>query len=78
MKLKRTQEPETVAPAPAAGRAAIADRFKLDDVGAAPQDPNSVGSVAAAVALSCCLITIALMGIVTWLMYQNWELIRDV
>lgn len=76
MKLKKTQEPETVAPAPTQGRAAIADRFKLDVE--APKDPNGVGKTAAAIALVGCLLTIALMGVVTWLMYQNWELIQDV
>jgi len=77
MKLKKTQEPETVAPAPTQGRAAIADRFKLD-VDAPKADPNGVGKVAASIALVGCLLSIALMGVVTWLMYQNWELIRDV
>lgn len=76
MKLKRSQEPETIAPAPGAGRAAIADRFKLDMD--APQDPNAVGKTAATVALVASLLTIALMGVVTWLMYMNWELIREV
>ncbi len=76
MKLKKTQEPETVAPAPAVGRAAIADRFKLDVE--PTKDPNGVGKTAATIALVGCLLAIAIMGVVTWLLWQNWELIRNV
>ena len=76
MKLKKTEEPETIAPAPTAGRAAIADRFKLD---VAPvKESNGVGKTAATIALVACLVSIALMGVVTWLLYMNWELIREV
>ena len=76
MKLKRTQEPETIAPAPGTGRAAIADRFKLDVEPV--KSPNAVGKTAATIALAACLLSIALMGAVAWLMYQNWELIEAV
>ena len=78
MKLKQSSEPETVAPAPATGRAAIADRFKLDLDPNAGRDPNGVGKTSATIALVGSLLAIALMGVVTWLLYMNWELIRDV
>lgn len=78
MKLKKTSEPEMVAPAPMTGRAAIADRFKLDVDPNAKRDPNGVGKTSATIALVGSLLAIALMGVVTWLLYMNWELIRDV
>ena len=62
MKLKKSSEPETVAPAPATGRAAIADRFKLDLDPNAGRDPNGVGKTSATIALVGSLLAIALMG----------------
>ena len=78
MKLKTSSEPEAVAPAPTTGRAAIADRFKLDLDPNAGRDPNGVGKTSATIALVGSLLAIAIMGVVTWLLYTNWELIRDV
>ena len=78
MKLKTTSEPEMAPVAPAPGRAAIADRFKLDMAPDAGRPQNGVGKTSATIALVCSLLAIALMGVVTWLMYMNWELIREV
>jgi hypothetical protein len=78
MKLKKSSEPEMVAPAPMTGRAAIADRFKLDLDSNVGRDPNGVGKTGAMIALVGSLVVIAVMSVVTWLLYMNWELIRDV
>ena len=54
----------------------IADRFKLDvDEGA--KGPAGVGKVGAACALIGSLVTIAALGMVAWLLYQNWELVKN-
>lgn len=74
MKLKKTSEPETIAPMPATGGTVIADRFKLDaDAGAAP----AAGKMGATIALVGALASLALLGVVAWLMYQNWELLQN-
>ena len=77
MKLKRTQEPEMIAPMPAVGSgAATVDSFNLG----AEAVPASAGAstVGAAVALVCALLSIALLGTTAWLIYQNLELIQNV
>lgn len=77
MKLKRTQEPEMIAPMPAVGGgAATVDSFNLG----AEEVPASAGAstVGAAVALVCALLSIALLGTTAWLIYQNLELIQNV
>lgn len=77
MKLKRTQEPEMIAPMPAVGGgAATVDSFNLG----AEAVPASAGAstVGAAVALVCALLSIALLGKTAWLIYQNLELIQNV
>ena len=77
MKLKRTQEPEMIAPMPAVGGgAATVDSFNLG----AEAFPASAGAstVGAAVALVCALLSIALLGTTAWLIYQNLELIQNV
>lgn len=77
MKLKRTQEPEMIAPMPAVGGgAATVDSFNLG----AEAVPASAGAstVGAAVALACALLSIALLGTTAWLIYQNLELIQNV
>lgn len=77
MKLKRTQEPEIIAPMPAVGGdAATVDSFNLG----AEAVPASAGAstVGAAVALVCALLSIALLGTTAWLIYQNLELIQNV
>ena len=77
MKLKRTQEPEMIAPRPAVGGgAATVDSFNLG----AEAVPASAGAstVGAAVALVCALLSIALLGTTAWLIYQNLELIQNV
>jgi len=79
MKLKKAEEGvDTSAPTmPATGGAVIADRFKLDVGDGASKGPAGVSKVGSMVALICSLAAIAAMGIVTWLLYQNWELIKD-
>ena len=77
MKLKRTQEPEMIAPMPAVGGgAATVDSFNLG----AEAVPAYAGAstVGAAVALVCALLSIALLGTTAWLIYQNLELIQNV
>ena len=77
MKLKRTQEPEMIAPMPAVGGgAATVDSFNLG----AEAVPASAGAstVGAAVARDCALLSIALLGTTAWLIYQNLELIQNV
>ena len=79
MKLKKTDEgAEASAPAAAAtGGAVIADRFKLDLDAGASQGSAGVGKVGAMCALIASLASIAALGFVAWLLYQNWELIKD-
>ena len=77
MKLKKSDDgAETTAPAAPTGGAVIADRFKLDvDDGA--KGPAGVGKVGATCALIGSLAAIAALGIVAWLIFQNWELVKD-
>ena len=77
MKLKKADDgAETPAPAAPTGGAVIADRFKLDvDDGA--KGPAGVGKVGATCALIGSLAAIAALGIVAWLIFQNWELVKD-
>ena len=78
MKLKKSDDGvDTSAPTvPATGGAVIADRFKLDvDDGA--KGPAGVSKVGAMCALIASLASIAALGFVAWLLYQNWELIKD-
>ena len=78
MKLKKADDgAESFAPAaPATGGAVIADRFKLDvDDGA--KGPPGVGKVGATCALIGSLAAIAALGVVAWLIFQNWELVKD-
>ena len=77
MKLKKSDDgAETPAPAAPTGGAVIADRFKLDvDDGA--KGPPGVGKVGATCALIGSLAAIAALGVVAWLIFQNWELVKD-
>ena len=77
MKLKKSDDGvDTSAPAAPTGGAVIADRFKLDvDDGA--KGPAGVGKVGATCALIGSLAAIAALGIVAWLIFQNWELVKD-
>ena len=79
MKLKKADDgAEQFAPAaPATGGAVIADRFKLDVDDGASKGPAGVGKVGAMCALIGSLASIAALGIIAWLLYQNWELIKD-
>ena len=79
MKLKKSDDGvDTSAPAmPASGGAVIADRFKLDVDDGASKGPAGVGKVGAMCALIGSLASIAALGIIAWLLYQNWELIKD-
>ena len=78
MKLKKTDDgaESFASAAPATGGAVIADRFKLDvDEGA--RGPAGVGKVGAMFALIASLASIAALGFTAWLLYQQWELIKD-
>ena len=55
----------------------IADRFKLEVDDGAPKGPTGVGKVGAACALVGSIVAIAALGIVAWLIFQNWELVKD-
>ena len=79
MKLKKSDDGvDTSAPTmPTAGGAVIADRFKLDVDDGASKGPAGVGKVGAMCALIGSLASIAALGLIAWLLYQNWELIKD-
>ena len=78
MKLKKSDDgAETTAPAAPTGGAVIADRFKLDIDANASKRPAGVSKAAAMCALIGTLASIAMLGVVAWLLYQNWELIKD-
>ena len=60
--------------APAAGGATIADRFKLD-----MPDPNARKASAgkgATFAVVAGLLALAVVGILTFVIYQHWEFLR--
>ena len=61
---------------PAAGGAAIADRFKLD-----LQDPagkkGSSGGVAATVAAVAGFVALIVAGVLTFVIYQHWEFLQS-
>lgn len=63
---------------PAPGGVAIADRFRLETADAAPTAARGSGGALAAVALTCALIALALLGATAWMLYMNWELIKGV
>ena len=79
MKLKKSDDGvDTSAPTmPTVGGAVIADRFKLDVDDGASKGPAGVGKVGAMCALIGSLASIAALGFIAWLLYQNWELIKD-
>ena len=79
MKLKKSDDGvDTSAPTvPATGGAVIADRFKLDVDDGASKGPAGVGKMGAMCALIGSLASIAALGLIAWLLYQNWELIKD-
>ena len=61
---------------PGTGGAVIADRFKLD-AGDGAKGPPGVGKTGALCALIGSLMAIAALGIVAWLIYDSWNLIKD-
>ena len=78
MKLKKSDDgAETTAPAAPTGGAVIADRFKLDIDAGASKGPAGVSKTGAMCALIGTFASIAMLGVVAWLLYQNWELIKD-
>ena len=54
----------------------IADRFKLD-VGDGAKGPPGVGKTGALCALICSLVAIAALGLVAWLLYDSWTIVKD-
>ena len=79
MKLKKSDDgvDTSASTVPASGGAVIADRFKLDVDDGASKGPAGVGKVGATIALIASLASIAALGLTAWLLYQNWELIKD-
>lgn len=71
MKIKKSA---STASAPAAGGAAIADRFKLDAVPAGPSAKNgTISKTAAATALAFGFVAFLIAGILTFMLYQHWD-----
>ena len=74
MQLKKASDtasaeiPETLAPLPGVDLGAMATA----------DQPSGMSKVAAALALVCTLASIAMLGLVAWMMYMNLELIKDV
>ena len=77
MKLKMSDKSEATTQVSPKGGAVIADRFKLDVDDAAGKGPAGVGKTAALCALIGSVACIALLGVVAWMLYQNWELVKD-
>ena len=79
MKLKKSDDggDTSASTVPASGGAVIADRFKLDVDDGASKGPAGVGKMGAMCALIGSLASIAALGLIAWLLYQNWELIKD-
>ena len=74
MQLKKASEtasadiPETLAPIPGVDLGAIATAGQ----------PSGGSKVAAAIALICTLASIAMLGLVTWMIYSNLDSIQNV
>jgi hypothetical protein len=68
-------------PAPAEGAApggaTIADRFKLDQLDSEAEKRRRVGKKAANVALSFGLLALAVAGVLTSVLYQHWNFLKD-
>ena len=79
MKLKKSDDgvDTSASTVPASGGAVIADRFKLDVDDGASKGPAGVGKMGAMCALIGSLASIAALALIAWLLYQNWELIKD-
>lgn len=72
MKIKKPMKVQAPAPAPAAGGGAtIADRFKLENVAAAPA--RTVNKTAALIALIAAVIALGVSGMLTFTLYQHWD-----
>ena len=70
MKLKKANEgmdvPETLAPVPGM------------DFGAVPEAaPSGASKVMSAIALVCTLASIAMLGLVTWMIYANLDIVQN-
>lgn len=63
--------------APVTGGATIADRFKLDVPEAGAKKGGTVGKKAATVALVFGLIALGVAGVLTFILYQHWEFLKD-
>ena len=80
MKIKKPAKPATPAAATAAGGATIADRFKLDlpAPGAAKKAASgTVSAKGASIALGAALVGLAIVGILTFVIYQHWEFLKN-
>ena len=70
VKVKPTGSP-AASVSPAGGGATIADRFKVDMPD--PSARKSAGGPAATCALIAGLIALAVVGILTWVIWHHWE-----
>lgn len=62
------------AQAPAAGGAAISDRFRLNDAGSSSEGSAAlVNKKAAGVALIFGLIALHVMALLTYMLFRHWE-----
>ena len=64
----KTTEPAT----PEDGSAVVADRFKLD----VPNANGGSSGVATTIALVAGLIALAVVGVLTFVIYQHWEYLQ--
>ena len=63
--------PASDAAVPAAGGATIADRFKLDMT--EPAKKPAAGGPASTIAAVAGLLALAVVGILTYILWQHWE-----
>ena len=63
--------PASDATVPAAGGATIADRFKLDMT--EPAKKPAAGGPASTIAAVAGLLALAVVGILTYILWQHWE-----
>ena len=77
MTIKKTVKPQEAAePAPAAGGATIADRFKLDMPDSAAKKSASPAGKGTIVAIVAAVAALAATGILTFILYQHWEFLK--
>lgn len=73
-KSAKTSAPAVENPSSATGGATIADRFKLDVPDQSAVKPSGKGGTVTFIAA---LAALAVVGILTFVMYQHWEFLKD-